>query len=93
LIIGRKIRNLILWPALHLSADANRCTDCRRCSRICPMGLDVNAMVRQRSMENTDCILCGACVDGCQERVIRYALIPYFALTLSSIILFAVRSK
>lgn len=74
LIAGRKMRNLIRWPALHLSADANRCTDCRRCSEVCPMGFDVNIMVRQSRMENTDCILCGACVDGCPKQAIRYAL-------------------
>ncbi|HSD58711.1 MAG TPA: 4Fe-4S binding protein [Methanotrichaceae archaeon] len=74
LIIGRKIRNLIRWPALHVSADAHRCTDCRKCSENCPMGLDVNIMVRQRSMENTDCILCGSCMDACPKQAIRYAL-------------------
>jgi polyferredoxin len=74
LIIGRKIRNLIHLPALHLSADVDHCIDCKRCSKICPMGLDVNIMVQQRSMENTDCILCGSCVDACPERAVRFAL-------------------
>lgn len=74
MIIGRKIRNLIRWPALHLSADAGRCTDCKKCLERCPMGLDVNIMVRQGSMENTECILCGCCVDVCQKHVIRYVL-------------------
>ena len=74
MIIGRKIRNLIRWPALHLSADAARCTGCRKCSKDCPMGLDVNIMVRQGSMENAECILCGCCVDICPEQVIRFAL-------------------
>jgi polyferredoxin len=73
MIIGRKIRNLIRWPALHLSADASRCTDCNKCSKNCPMGLDVNNMVRQRRMENAECILCGGCVDFCQKKAIRYA--------------------
>lgn len=73
-IIGRKIRNLIHLPALHMSADADRCIDCKKCSKICPMGLDVNIMVQQRSMENTDCILCGSCVDACPKRAIRFAL-------------------
>lgn len=73
MIIGRKVRNLIRWPALHLSADAGRCTDCKKCSESCPMGLDVNIMVRQGRMENTECILCGSCVDVCQKQAIRYA--------------------
>ena len=74
MIAGRKIRNLIRWPALHLSADAGRCTDCNKCSRDCPMGLDVGNMVRQRSMENTECILCGGCVDVCPKQAIHYEL-------------------
>lgn len=74
LISGRKIRNLICWPALHLSADTNLCTDCRKCSRGCPMGLDVNDMVRRMHMEDIDCILCGLCVDICQEQAIGYDL-------------------
>jgi len=74
LIIGRKMRNLIHLPALHLSADADRCTDCKKCLKICPMGLDVNLMLQQRSMENTDCILCGSCVDACPKRTIRFSL-------------------
>ena len=73
-IVGRKIRNLIRWPALHLSADTGLCTDCKICSKNCPMGLDVNIMVRQGNMENTECILCGSCVDVCPKQAIRYAL-------------------
>ena len=73
LIIGRKIRNLVRWPALNLEADAERCTDCMKCSKGCPMSLDVNAMVRQGRMENAECILCGSCVDACPENVIGYA--------------------
>jgi ferredoxin-type protein NapH len=73
-IFGRKIRNLIRWPALHLSADAGRCTDCKKCSKNCPMGLDVNIMVRQGKMENTECILCGICVEVCPKQAICYSL-------------------
>ncbi len=74
MITGRRIRNLIGWPALHLSADVDRCADCRKCSTSCPMGLDVNDMVRQERMENAECILCGCCVDVCPKEAIRYAV-------------------
>jgi ferredoxin-type protein NapH len=73
MIMGRKIRNLIRWPALHLSVDASRCTDCNKCSKNCPMGLDVSNMVRLDRMENTECILCGGCVDVCPKQAIHYA--------------------
>jgi len=73
LIVGRKVRNVVKWPALHLSADADRCVDCGRCSRACPMSLDVRGMVRERRMENAECILCASCVDACPESAVRYA--------------------
>jgi polyferredoxin len=73
LMIGRKIRNLAGWPALHLEAEKDRCTDCKQCNRECPMTLDVNEMVRKDAMENSGCILCGSCVDTCPKGAIAYA--------------------
>ena len=73
MISGRTIRNIISWQALHLSANAGRCADCKMCSENCPMGLDVNAMVQNGRMESTECILCGVCVDNCPEGAISYA--------------------
>jgi ferredoxin-type protein NapH len=73
LMIGRKIRNLVRWPALHLEAEKDTCIDCKKCSKECPMSLDVNGMVRQGTMEQAECILCGSCVDTCPKDVISYA--------------------
>ncbi|MFA5267210.1 MAG: 4Fe-4S dicluster domain-containing protein [Methanoregula sp.] len=73
LMVGRKIRNFVQWPALHLEAEKDRCTGCGMCSRECPMSLDVNAMVVKGEMENTECILCGSCTDACPQGAIRYA--------------------
>jgi ferredoxin-type protein NapH len=73
MIIGRKIRNSIGWPALQLEADNNKCINCKTCTRSCSMSLDVNAMVQNRSMENPECILCGKCVDNCPKGAIRYS--------------------
>lgn len=74
MIAGRKIRNFIGWPALQLDADASRCTGCRKCSRECPMGLDVNGMVRNGAMENPDCIMCASCADICPQGAIMYGV-------------------
>jgi polyferredoxin len=74
MVAGRKIRNLAGWPALQISADVSRCTDCRACVRACPMGLDVNGMVRKGDMENADCILCAGCADACPQEAITYCI-------------------
>lgn len=73
-VTGRAIRNLMRSPALSLSADAALCTNCRKCSKICPMGLDVNLMVLDGRMENVECIFCFACVDICPGKAIHHAL-------------------
>ena len=73
MIIGRKIRNVFRWPALRLRAASDKCIDCRRCSRECVMGLDVNGLVRDGDMEHAECVLCGSCVDNCPKQVIRYS--------------------
>jgi polyferredoxin len=72
MILGRKVRNLFGWPSLRLQANEVACTDCGRCTRECPMSLDVNAMVHTDTMENSECILCGSCVDVCPKDVIHY---------------------
>jgi len=72
MILGRQMRNSVRWPSLRLRADAKACTDCKRCTRACPMSLDVNGMVHSPAMENAECILCGTCVDTCPRDVIRY---------------------
>jgi ferredoxin-type protein NapH len=74
MVVGRKIRNIFGWPALQLDADATRCIDCKKCSKECPMGLDVNGMVRKGGMENADCILCASCADVCPKAAITYGM-------------------
>jgi Pyruvate/2-oxoacid:ferredoxin oxidoreductase delta subunit len=74
MIIGRKIRNLLKYPALQLKADASKCTDCLTCTRNYPMSMDVNALVKRGNMEHSECILCGNCMDSCSSSVIRYSL-------------------
>jgi ferredoxin-type protein NapH len=73
MILGRKARNLFGWPSLQLKSDEEKCTDCKKCIKVCPMSLDVNGMVKTGSMENTECILCGMCVDNCPKKVISYS--------------------
>lgn len=72
MILGRRLGNSLRAPALRLSAQPDHCTDCRTCSRNCPMSLDVNGMVRSGNMDNSECVLCLSCVDGCPRKVIDF---------------------
>jgi ferredoxin-type protein NapH len=66
LILGRAVGNAFKWPALRLQADPGRCSHCHTCSDHCPMSLDVEELLSRRRLENTECILCATCVDGCK---------------------------
>lgn len=72
MMLGRWLRNRFAWPSLRLAADSGSCTDCKTCTRGCPMSLDVNAMVQAGKMEHSECVLCGTCIDNCPAKAIRY---------------------
>ncbi|MFC1544937.1 4Fe-4S dicluster domain-containing protein, partial [Gemmatimonadota bacterium] len=55
------------------AADPEKCVHCHVCSRNCPMSLPVESMVLQNIMENSECILCGSCIDDCGSGSIEYA--------------------
>jgi Pyruvate/2-oxoacid:ferredoxin oxidoreductase delta subunit len=73
MVIGRKIGNALKLPGLRLKAEPDRCIKCEVCSNNCLMSLDVMEMVLVNQMENSECVLCGICVDQCPKDVIRYS--------------------
>ena len=73
MVIGTYLRNRVRWPALHLRSDAAQCSGCGRCTRDCPMSLEVQRLVENPTMDHAECILCGTCVDNCPKGAIRYS--------------------
>ena len=72
MIIGMKVSDWLKLPRLSLKSDAISCVDCKQCTKKCPMSLDVMAMVKTENMKNSECILCGECVDICPKKSISY---------------------
>jgi len=72
MIIGRKIRNRFGWSSLQIRAEPEKCNHCHTCVNNCPMSLPVEMMVKTNKMENTECILCGTCIDGCEFNAIKF---------------------
>ena len=73
MVIGTKIANRLKIPVLHIKADKTKCNGCKKCSEKCPMSLDVKSMVETEKMKNSECILCGECVDICHKKAIKYS--------------------
>jgi len=76
MILGRKLGNYFKWKSLQLRAAPEACRHCHTCTNNCPMSLPVEEMVNHNTMAHAECILCGTCVDGCKEGVIRYSWKP-----------------
>jgi ferredoxin-type protein NapH len=74
MILGRKVRNALGgWPSLRLVSEPSACRKCDRCTLECPMSIDVQERVLAGSMEDPECVLCGACVDSCPSKAIHYS--------------------
>ncbi|MDP4241091.1 MAG: 4Fe-4S binding protein [Bacteroidota bacterium] len=71
MIIGRKLSNQIKLPSLQLISKPEKCVNCHTCTTNCPMSLPVEQMIHTDT-ENTECILCGTCVDGCKSKAIDF---------------------
>ena len=72
MIIGSKIKNKLKYPSLNLQQDKSKCVSCKLCDKKCPMSLEVNLMVQKEDMNNSECILCGECIDVCPKKAIKY---------------------
>ena len=76
MVIGSSIGRFLHFPQLHIESDKNKCISCKRCTKACPMGLDVESMVQAGTNHKcSECIQCGACVDECPKGAIRYKIL------------------
>jgi cytochrome c oxidase accessory protein FixG len=52
-------RNTLL---VHYRDEARACIECKKCVRVCPMGIDI-----RKSPFQIECIHCADCIDACDE--------------------------
>jgi polyferredoxin len=67
MILGTEIQKLLKIPSLKLVNTENSCISCKKCTKNCLMGLDVENMIKTNKMDNSECILCGNCADVCNK--------------------------
>ncbi len=70
MIAGDKIRHWIKIPGLYLHPKKEKCIECGKCTKNCPMDIDVQNMVQINNMYNTECIMCLNCADICPKGAI-----------------------
>lgn len=76
MILGTKLRKVLHLPGVHIKiSDKDKCISCGRCSKVCPMGIDVISETRNKTISNPECIQCGACIDNCPKNVLTYGML------------------
>ena len=76
MVIGSSIGRFLHLPQLHVEADREKCISCKRCNKVCPMGLDVESMVQSGTNHKcSECIQCGACIDECPNGAVKYRIL------------------
>jgi polyferredoxin len=74
MVIGTKIRDYFHLKGLRLKSENIKCNSCKVCTIKCPMNIDVMENVKNGQMANSECILCGNCIEHCKQKVIRYSM-------------------
>ncbi len=65
MIIGDKLRHWLKIPGLYIKPKKEKCISCRKCSKNCPMDIEVMDMVQASKFQNSECLMCLRCVDTC----------------------------
>jgi ferredoxin-type protein NapH len=69
-----KVGTLIHTPSLYVTVnDHDKCSNCRICTKKCPMSLDVYQYVRTKTKFPNNCIQCGLCIDECPKGVLLFS--------------------
>ncbi len=56
----------------RLLFDISSCTRCKRCERVCTIGIPVRTQAAQGTLENPDCLTCSECVAACPAGCLRW---------------------
>ena len=74
MILGYKAGRFLHLPQLKIKTSAGACVSCGKCTKVCPMSLEVPQLVKAGEIRSAECILCGECISACGKKVLEYKL-------------------
>ncbi|WP_102374036.1 4Fe-4S binding protein [Raoultibacter massiliensis] len=70
MVIGGKLGRAARLPQLRIVAEPEACIACGRCTKACPMSLDMQELLASGDILDAECIQCAACADACPKDVL-----------------------
>ena len=57
--------------------NSQKCNHCGVCDKVCPVNIPVESYLEKSLglITNSECLLCGKCIDQCKKEAIRYKMI------------------
>jgi len=69
-----KIGTITHIPSLYVAVkNSNECNNCKLCTRICPMSIDVYDYIQTNTKLPIHCIQCGLCIDKCSKDILSFS--------------------
>ena len=63
------LKPMSYFSLFRIKCDKDKCVNCGKCKRVCPMEVDVTDNARTRK-NGTECILCMECVKNCPRKAL-----------------------
>ena len=63
------LKPMSYYARIRIQCDKDKCINCGKCKRVCPMDVDVTGNSRKRK-NGTECILCMECVKNCPKKAL-----------------------
>jgi len=59
------------FALFKMEGDKNKCTNCKACSKTCPMDIEIHEYIQQgKRVLSTECIICQTCTTVCPQNAI-----------------------
>ncbi len=69
-----RVGKFIHTPSLYVAAkNHDKCSDCKVCTKNCPMSIDVYDYIQTQTKLPNNCIQCGSCIDKCPMKVLDFS--------------------
>jgi NAD-dependent dihydropyrimidine dehydrogenase PreA subunit len=69
-----KVGAFVHTPSLYVAIkNSDKCSNCKICTKICPMSIDVFNHVQTKTKLPNNCVQCGLCIDKCSKGVFAFS--------------------